>query len=209
MKQIINCLTVLVLLACLRGAAFSVHEAAADCNKPEEAFKRHALASASVLSNAANRKGSLRFESSALLTEALTQLDSSEAAPCPAECPKRSGAVSLKTVPHAFLSDYSDAPLCAEHLAQTSAAPLLYENRSFANLEELNTWVGDFSQGKGTDGKDLYQRCPGDCSPQFEYEITKPTPAAISATARVICGPARDKADNQYDLHVLTSAACR
>lgn len=200
-------LTSTLLLAGLVLLYCAVPSASAQSCGSTETFKQNGTGSASVFSNATNSKGSLRHESGALLKAALGKLDSAAPSDCQA-CGDAKGQVVLTSVPHAFLSGYSDEADCKKQFAATQAKPLQYLDRKFASLDELNSWVGDFSQGKGADGADLYVRCPGSCSPQFTYKIVRPAPNSLSASADVVCGPARDKSDNQYDLAVATSWSC-
>ncbi|MBL7662298.1 hypothetical protein JNK13_06050 [bacterium] len=67
------------------------------------------------------------------------------------------------------------------------------------NIDQLCSWFGDFSQGKGTDGEKLMQDCPGDCSPQY-YVALEDRASSLEATCQIVCGHARDRDDGIYNL---------
>lgn len=168
-------------------------------------------ATASTYANFRNSEESLRFQSKRMFeagAKAVKQL----AAPgdlCPAGCAAPAPAsMVLQAVPKKFLRDYSDEAECTRFLAETKKQPFLYPDRAFANLEAFMDWYNDFSTGKGKDGEDLYRRCPGSCSPQYTTIVTE-SGGKLYATAKVICGPARDKSDNQYDLSFSYRWVCR
>ncbi len=170
-----------------------------------------ATASAGSWGNLRNNPGSLRFESSRLLTAATKSQPSSPPSDltCPPGCsaPKRPEVI-FRSVPQKFLSDYSDREHCEQLRSATERAPLTYKNRKFPDADGLNSWFGDFSQGKGTDGSDLYSKCDGACSPQYTCEIRRSSDQSLIVDASVLCGPARDKSDNNYRLTVAYRWAC-
>ena len=81
----------------------------------------------------------------------------------------------------------------------TSKAPLAFPEQRFGSPEQISSWFGDFSQGKGEEGKALYRQCDGSCSPSYTTSITKKDDAFV-LLAKVVCGHARDKEDNLYEL---------
>lgn len=171
--------------------------------------KKSALATASIFANATNRKGSLRFESAELLSSAVATLESKNnacTAPCAQSLPE--GEIVLTTVPNKFLTDYDDREFCEQMLVKTANQSFKFGPKLFATLAELNSWVGDFSQGKGTDGETLYKLCPRSCSPDYKYSIRKDNSGRFLVSAESTCRHARDKDDNQYRLELFTLWKC-
>ena len=171
-----------------------------------------ALASASLWSNARSAGNSLKVRSRALLEQAAASRKVMAPPPggCPAGCkPAGPPLVVFRSVPNRFRTDYSDAGMCRKLEEQTQAAPFRYGARTFASLDDLNSWFGDFSQGDGPDGEDLYRRCSGDCSPQYTNVIDVTAHSTLNLVANVVCGPARDKSDDQYRLSIAFRFACR
>lgn len=167
-------------------------------------------ASASSWGNLRNNPGSVRYESSRMLKKATTAAPPQAPADftCPAGCTVQPAPqVIFQSVPAKFLSDYSEKPHCDDLKAQTSKKPLKYSDRNFPSADALSDWFGDFSQGKGTDGKDLYTRCDGACSPQYTCEIRRNS-SKLLLNASVLCGPARDKDDNSYRLTLAYRWSC-
>ena len=186
-------------------AAFISTEASAspDCAaafKDTEKVTREATASA--FSNVRKAEGSLRYESGKMLNEANAKL-SQAAAPsgfCPEGCEaSKTPRIVFSSVPKKYLSDYSDSKKCEDLLQKTKDNPIKFSDRKFSTQEEFNAWFGDFSQGKGTDGNELYKLCDGACSPRYTCFISQKD-GHLNVDAEAICGTARDKNDNLYVL---------
>lgn len=171
-----------------------------------------ALASASMWSNVRSANNSLKVQSRILLEQATAsrKVMAPPDSGCPAGCkPAGPPLVVFRSVPNKFRADYSDAEMCKKLETQTRAAPFRYDGKSFASLDDLNSWFSDFSQGDGPDGKDLYRRCSGDCSPQYTNVIDVTTNSTFKLAADVVCGPARDKSDDLYRLSIAYRFVCR
>lgn len=167
-------------------------------------------ATASSWANVRNAEGSIRFESQRLLKKALDDLTAAKAPAqiCGEACrPEPAPQLLFTSVPKSFLKDYSEAQTCAGFLKTTTAKPFVYSNRTFASADELTSWFSDFSQGSGVDGKDLYERCPGACSPQYTCIVHKEG-ETFKLNAEVICGHARDKDENAYKLATSYRWSC-
>lgn len=145
-----------------------------------------AIGSAGTWGNLRNNKGSLRFETKNLLDKNLELVDSSI-------------SLIMSSTPREYLTSYSNQEYCAELENKTTKKPLEY-SRSFNSPDELNVWISDFSQGKGEEGSDLYKKCDRDCSPQYNYIISEDENKTLKVTAEVICGHARNKSNNEYQL---------
>ncbi|HMO16522.1 MAG TPA: hypothetical protein PKA63_01840 [Oligoflexia bacterium] len=144
-------------------------------------------ATASTWANLRNNEGSLKYETEKLLQKGLPE-DISEV------------EIHLISVPNKFLSDYGDETYCNKMLEETQNNPIIYSGRKFNTVDNLQKWIGELSQGEGADGKDLYKKCDKSCSPQYKYKITRINDSGFSVDAEIICGPARDKNDNMYEL---------
>ncbi len=159
-------------------------------------------ATASFFANVRGADGSIRAESKRMLEAAFAGIGSA-AKPgdlCPASCSlPMTPLVMFQSIPKKYKSNYSGQEECEKLLADTSKAPFVYKEKMFNSVSELTSWFNDFSQGKGPEGTDLYNRCRGDCSPQYRILVDK-RGAKYAVTANVICGDARDKDDNQYEL---------
>ena len=160
------------------------------------------LATASVMANMRNKVGSLRFETTQMLEKAESNVLKAEKPTdfCPSNCDlPQDPIVVFKTVPNKFLSNYDQSEKCGKLQGETEKNPFSYNNKEFTSLQSLEDWFSNFSQGKGADGKDLYEKCSGKCSPQYECIISRNGNNFV-LDANVICGQARDKKDNNYHL---------
>ncbi len=174
MKTIILPIILLLLLP-----AFTIHA---------EPIQR-VTASAGVISNMRNSENSIKFKSNQLLTDAFT---------------KTNELIIFTSVPTTFLEGEKDDNnvSCDTRFTETQSSPLVYIKNDFKNKDDLINWISNFSQGDGKEGNDLYKKCSGDCSPQYSYKITRNTAGNFSLTASVICGKARNKSDDLYELTI-------
>jgi hypothetical protein len=171
-----------------------------------------ALGSASLWSNVRSAGNSLKVQSRTLLEQAAAsrKVMAPPSSGCPAGCkPAGTPLIVFRSIPNQFREDYSDAGTCKKLEALTRVAPIRYNGKTFASLDDLNSWFSDFSQGDAPEGKDLYRRCSGDCSPQYTNLIDITGSSTFNLDAEVVCGPARDKSDNQYRLSIAYRFACR
>lgn len=169
------------------------------------------LGTASTWANLRGADGSLKAESKKLLDQATKERATIKppADACPTGCEVAPNPLLIfSSVPNKLLKDYSDSATCEKLAAQTKTAPFRYDAKSFSSLDDLNAWFSDFSQGKGKDGNDLYEKCPGSCSPQYT-NIIDLKGARFILTAQAVCGGARDKDDNQYRLSVAYRYQCK
>jgi len=164
---------------------------------------------ASLFANEGNKPGSVRYESGAILQKAQAGIPHAQK---PADlCPARCGIVPdpvivFKAVPQKFLTNYSDYAKCQALLEQTEKAPFEYD-KQFDTMTEVQDWFSNFSRGKGTDGKDLYNRCSGQCSPQYEFFIANEN-GKLVLDADIVCGHARDKSNNLYNISYSYQWVC-
>lgn len=144
-------------------------------------------ASASTWDNLRNKQGSLKFETGKILTSGLNNI-------------LVNSTISITSVPNKFLLDSSDNEYCSNKLTSSKSNPLNFSPDIFNSIDEANSWIGNFSQGKGKEGEDLYIKCDRSCSPQYTYQVKKLEAGKIEVKALVICGLPRDKDDNLYNI---------
>jgi len=169
-----------------------------------------ALASASTWANLSGSADSIKTLSSTMLGAAENKSTSLQAPTdaCPSGCnvlPKPE--IKFSWIPNKLLSDYSDVEHCKKKLSETSAKPLQYSGLVFPTLDDLAAWFSDFSQGKGKLGNDLYEKCDGSCSPQYRSVIEKKADGFV-INLEVVCGHARDKSDDHYQLASALQWSC-
>lgn len=187
-------------------------EEGGDCSSYVKDVKvESGLASASMLANARNKKGSIRYEMNSMLGKAEEGLPNAEKPVdlCPSNCElANQPLIVFSSIPNKFLSNYDQQEKCEGLLDETEKNPMTYNDREFDTMQALESWFSDFSQGKGKDGKDLYERCSGQCSPQYKNIISKNNNKYL-LDASVICGQARDKKDNNYEISYSYRWVCR
>ena len=182
---------------------------------PEHVDVPKARASATANSGANLRKApeSLRAQLARLLGNAREQVAGAEppaSKACSAGCRavSRPAHIVVNVVPKKFLSDYADAEKCDDLLKQTSNHPFRFGPRRARSEKELTAWLSDMSRGNGKDGALLYEKCSGKCSPRYSMDVA-PEGDGFVANLNVVCGPARDKADNTYAISIAYRWACQ
>lgn len=183
-----------------------------DCSSYVRDIKvESSLASASMLANARNKNGSIRFETKEMLNKAETNLANAEKPTdlCPSDCqlPDKP-LIVFQSIPNDFLTNYDQREECEALQDETKRDPLTYSNKEFDTMQALENWFSNFSQGKGVDGKNLYERCSGKCSPQYKNIIASEDDKLI-LSAEVVCGKARDKKDNNYEISYSYRWVCQ
>ena len=156
-----------------------------------------AIASAGFLSNLGNRADSVRATSKRMLDEAIGAARSDASAQ----------RIVLKSIPELSKKDDADDQMCERLEKATTKAPLEFNDKHFASVDELTDWIMDFTRGKGADGKSLYEQCPGKCSPQYTWWID-PGKTGLMVDAHVICGLPRDRDGDKYHLSIALAASC-
>ena len=62
---------------------------------------------------------------------------------------------------------------------------------------------------KVVNGEDLYERCPGMCTPRYTYVIRDAgDDSGLVVDTEVVCGHARDRGDNSYSLEYALRWTC-
>jgi hypothetical protein len=67
----------------------------------------------------------------------------------------------------------------------------------------------NFTQGRGDDGKLLYEQCGGNCDPNYTFFI-EPDGDKLHVNAEVFCGFARDRGNgDMFEISTLIRPRCR
>lgn len=160
-------------------------------------------ASAGFFSNLREAQDSLRYQTKGLLHEGRIRAyhlrHKQYHASCRYPCSKPEVGVRFISTPHKTLTHYTDAKRCNELEKTTSINPIVYSQREFTSEDAARSWYRKLSTGSGPDGRDLYRRCPGDCSPSYDTKAFW-NDGKINLTTSIVCGPARDKRDGLYKL---------
>ena len=202
--------TFLLALVLAPLCAQAAEPAAADCATPHrEVPLASATGSVGFIKNMTEDPTSIRAVAGRLLENALNG-DATPAATddCTGNCPDRvHSEVVYRVSPTAFLDAADQRDVCRRFESETTAHPLEFDARSFASVAELNDWIMAFSQGRGADGKLLYERCSSNCSPRYTFLIAEQN-AGYAVRAQVLCGLARDKANDQYRISTALRRSC-
>jgi hypothetical protein len=167
------------------------------------------LATAGFWANYRNREGSVNYEMEEMLNAADHQAEGIMSRPkCSGVCNNGTLFLVFRSTPTKRLTDYKDFKHCAELEKETTTTPIVYSERRFKSRDEAKDWYHRLTQGKGSDGKDLYRRCDRDCSPAYTTLVTKHDKQFV-LTSRITCGHARDKDDNTYRLSSAFIWSCK
>ena len=169
---------------------------------------RNELGSAGIMYNMAEHPKSLRVVAAKLLTDALDSPTVDQAVDCAKECTAaKDPEIIYRVGPTVFLPQAQQQALCLTLERDTKLHPLVFPAREFDTVEELNSWVMEFSQGRGDDGKRLYQQCGANCSPRYTFLIASGT-AGLRVNPQVICGLARDRDRDDYRVSTAIRRPC-
>ena len=157
------------------------------CDATETEVERH-QATASIWANSISRDDSLKVVAAKIVSTKLKEINAGG-----------DRIVKIKIEPNKTLTSYSEFETCEALLKKTKTKSFKVENKRFRSAEELNSWISNFSQGDNIEGKILYKQCPGSCSPSYTY-LVKRENSELLLDAKVVCGHARDKGDNLYQL---------
>lgn len=166
-------------------------------------------ASASLFDNWLNLRGTVRRESQLMFTQAQQRLRTLLIPPkgCPKPCKiSEKPQMTFESLPSKILQGYSDSEKCESYFQKSKQDPITYEH-NFSAVDDLVSWVQELSKGNGVDGEDLYRRCDGACSPRYYYSIDLVS-RPFSIKAKIICGHARDKSENMYNISFGFSWIC-
>lgn len=201
-SQIQTAWRLIKLSALLLAWTPSVTLAAPTCSPAGETIPfQSSLASAGYFANFRNSESSVNFQTDALLSAASQKRSEIEGEHplCVDSCSNARLAIVFSSTPNMRRSGYDDAADCDRLDAETAKNPITYSGRTFENADDARSWYHELTQGDGTDGEDLYTRCPGSCSPAYTSSIIREDERLVISTS-IHCGHARDRDDNQYRL---------
>ncbi len=184
----------------------SVAPATSCADSSQETPLRQQIASAGIMHNLAEHPKSIRAVAAKLLTDALDSPHPPAA--CAVGCkPAKTPAVIYRVAPVAFLPAAKQQALCLSLEKDTQSHPLLFSPAEFKTVEKLNAWVMEFSQGRGDQGKKMYEQCGGNCSPRYTFLIAQGA-NGLKVDASVVCGLARDKSSDDYTVSTAVRDRC-
>ena len=189
----------LTLLACSAGGALAATTGDGKVCIPttEPTTLDTGPASAGYISNITNSGGSIRAESHRMLTAALESARS-----------KNPPSWIKFTATPALAKDPGDAAQACAHEEQTTRSkPLEFDEKHFDSVDDMTSWIMDFTRGKGDEGSSLYERCPGKCSPQYIWWI-EPQGNGMAVKPSAVCGLPRDRDSNKYELKTAIAPPC-
>ncbi len=164
--------------------------------------------SSGFMKNLAESADSIRAIAARLLQAALAPDNDDPNARCRPQCENGEIAeVIYRVAPVAFLADDKQNAECIAFEDQTRDDPMRFDSKSFASVTELNEWIMAFSQGRGDDGKALYARCSSNCSPRYTFVIAAQD-TGFKVDTEVLCGLARDKANDKYLISTAVRHTC-
>ncbi|MGD9603759.1 MAG: hypothetical protein AB7V59_18270 [Gammaproteobacteria bacterium] len=158
--------------------------------------------------NLAEHPKSIRAVATRLLASALDATVFKEPPRCAAGCaPARNPQIVYRVAPVSFLPESQQQALCLTLERDTGKHPFAFPSQSFKTVEELNEWVMEFSQGRGEEGRRLYEQCGGNCSPRYTFLIA-PAKGGLQLDTSVVCGLARDRASDEYSVSTAIRSRC-
>lgn len=192
----------LLLIFCACSAHSASHLAAAEsCSaKGLKEEVSTTLATAGVFANLRGAESSIKVQAQRILDQAKTAALGKDDAACQGCKLSDQPRIIFRAEPNQLLGEYDDQAKCEEYLRRTTASPIKFTGWVFRQTEEFAEMFSRFAQGKGDDGKLLYEKCDGDCSPRYTVEIVERSGGISHADINVICGPARDKDEGNYKL---------
>ncbi len=179
-----------------------------NCAAPHVTALGSELGSVGFMKNIAEHPESIRAVAKRLLTKAVESEAFAERPQCDGNCggAQRSQVV-YKVEPTVFLAEKEQQQLCLDLEEQTRSEPMRFDARSFESIDKLNDWLMEFSQGRGDDGKLLYEQCGGNCSPRYTFRISQ-NKEALTVSADVLCGLARDRLSDLYAVSTAIQWRC-
>jgi hypothetical protein len=192
-------LTFILIVACIGVSGTAVGDGdAKNCDQlPTDSPLTTETATAGYLANFTNRDGSIRSVSKNMLTGAIESARSDE--------PVR--RIIFRSIPQLSTKTDADDQMCERYEKETTKEPLRFDDKRFATVDDLTDWIMHFTQGKGKEGRWLYEQCPGKCSPQYTWWID-PEKSDLLVRARVVCGRPRDHDSDKYQLSIDLVPLC-
>ncbi len=207
----IICIFVLGLTLVAAGSqAYGPSVGATDCtSSSNEVPLATATGSVGIIKNLAEDPSSIRSIAGRLLASALSSSDASTSdKTCHAACVQsEKSQIVYRVAPTAYLANDLQRDVCVKFENETTSHPLAFEQREFHSVDELNEWIMAFSQGRGEDGRLLYELCSSNCSPRYTFLIAEQN-SGYAVKAEVLCGLARDKSSDVYQVSTAVRRTC-
>lgn len=164
--------------------------------------------SVGIIKNLAEDPSSIRAIAGRLLNDALMADSKNPDAGCDAACAQRANSqIVYRVAPTAYLADEQQLDVCRKFENETTSHPLTFNQREFRSVDEMNEWIMAFSQGRGEDGRLLYELCSSNCSPRYTFLIAEQN-AGYAVRTEVLCGLARDRSNDVYRVSTAVRRTC-
>jgi hypothetical protein len=164
--------------------------------------------SVGIIKNLAEDPSSIRAIAGRLLNDALMADSKNPNAECDAACARRANSqIVYRVAPTAYLADEQQLDVCRKFENETTSHPLTFNQREFRSVDEMNEWIMAFSQGRGEDGRLLYELCSSNCSPRYTFLIAEQN-AGYAVRTEVLCGLARDRSNDVYRVSTAVRRTC-
>ena len=164
--------------------------------------------SVGLMKNLAEHPESMRAVAEKLLTAAVENTEFLAPSACTGDCGTNVKAEIVYVVePTVFLPEEKQNQVCLDFEQSTKSNPMEFGPKTFPSVEGLNTWISDFTRGKGEDGEKLYAACSSNCSPRYTFFINKDG-EQLTVNSDVLCGLARDKDEEFYRIATKIRQTC-
>ena len=164
--------------------------------------------SVGLMKNLAEHPESIRAVAGRLLKSAVENTEFLAPSACTEGCADNvKSAIVYEVRPIAFLPEDKQEQVCLNFEKTTKATPMTFGPKTFPSVEGLHAWINDFTRGKGDDGEKLYEACSANCSPRYTFFIEK-TGEELTVTSDVLCGLARDKDEEFYQVSTKIRHTC-
>jgi hypothetical protein len=186
----------------------TVTESQACATSVEEVPLMEEQGSAGIMFNLAEHPKSIRAVAAKLLRAALDSSAAKTRPVCATGCsPAQNPEIVYRVAPKAFLPKPQQQAMCVALERDTQSKPLNFTPQEFKTVDDMNAWVMEFSQGRGPEGEKLYAQCGGNCSPRYTFYIA-PAASGLRVQTHVICGLARDRSVEDYDVSTALRKRC-
>lgn len=166
------------------------------------------IGSVGLMKNLAEHPESIRAVAGRLLKSAVENTEFLAPSACTGACSSKVKAeVVYEVQPMVFLANEKQQQICLDLEKSTQANPMRFGPKSFPDVEALHQWINDFTRGKGDDGEKLYNDCGANCSPRYQFFISKDG-EALEVRSDVLCGLARDKDEENYQVATSIRQTC-
>ena len=194
-------------LTCLGSGP--IDDVAVDCGTAtHEVPLASETGSVGLIKNLAEDPTSIRAVAGRLLASALNSDSNHGSTACDEACAgDNKTQIVYRVAPTVYLAKNLQREECRKFETETSNRPLTFEHDEFHSVVELNEWITAFSQGRGKEGRRLYELCTSNCSPRYTFLIAEHN-SRYTVKAEVLCGLARDKSSDVYQVSTAVRRTC-